>query len=114
MITRRTSARLTFRSPGVRRLVVISCFALNLLLGYLAMLVVMTYSFELFFSVIVGLVAGHSFFNWNSAVGESVDPCCSNQNDVCQKKSGCDDACAMVNLIRHTDNAEEEEDVSTR
>ena len=64
---------------GVRRLVVISCFALNLLLGYLAMLVVMTYSFELFFSVIVGLVAGHSFFNWNSAVGESIDPCCSNQ-----------------------------------
>ena len=58
---------------------VISCFALNLLLGYLAMLVIMTYSFELFFSVIVGLVAGHSFFNWNSAVGESIDPCCSNQ-----------------------------------
>ena len=64
---------------GARRLVVIFCFALNLLLGYLAMLVVMTYSFELFSSVIIGLVAGHSFFNWNSAVGESVDPCCSNQ-----------------------------------
>ena len=32
---------------------------------------------------------------------------------MCKKKSGCDDACAMVNLIRHTDNADEE-DVSTR
>ena len=54
-------------------------FGLNILSGYLAMLVAMTYSVELFLCMVAGLVAGHAIFNSGAAVGESVDPCCASQ-----------------------------------
>lgn len=74
-------------SNGYRKVILLSTFGLNLVLGYLAMLVAMTYSVELFFCVILGLMIGHYFFNINSAVGESIDPCCSaSQNDACNGK----------------------------
>jgi len=62
-----------------RRACIISLFALNIASGYLAMLVAMTYSVELFVCMVVGLVAGHAIFNTESPVGESVDPCCASQ-----------------------------------
>jgi hypothetical protein len=108
-ISRRRNQRLNLRGAGTHRCVVVACFALNLIIGYLAMLVVMTYSIELFSSVIIGLIIGHAFFNWNTAVGESVDPCCAtSQNDVCLSKRGCDDAC--TNLIK--DDNDEGQDTS--
>ena len=64
-----------------RRFVVVSLFGLNLILGYLAMLVAMTYSIELFLCVVFGLCVGHFTFNTKSVVGESIDPCCASQND---------------------------------
>ena len=57
-------------------------FGLNLVSGYLAMLVVMTYSIELFICVVIGLCFGHFIFNTKSAVGESVDPCCTSQQQT--------------------------------
>ena len=50
------------------------------MLGYLAMLVAMTYSVELFLCVVAGLVIGHGAFNLGTPVGETVDPCCASQN----------------------------------
>ena len=63
-----------------RRFVVVSLFGLNLTLGYLAMLVAMTYSVELFLCVVFGLCVGHFTFNTKTVVGESIDPCCASQN----------------------------------
>ena len=57
-------------------------FGLNLVLGYLAMLVAMTYSIELFICVVVGLMFGHFYFNTKTPVGESVDPCCASQQQA--------------------------------
>ena len=38
-------------------------YGVNVCSGYLAMLVAMTYSVELFICIIVGLVLGHALFN---------------------------------------------------
>ena len=62
------------------QLAILSIFALSLMLGYLAMLVAMTYSVELFLCVVAGLVIGHGAFNLGTPVGETVDPCCASQN----------------------------------
>ena len=62
------------------RIAILSCFAFSLVLGYLAMLVAMTYSVELFLCVVAGLVVGHGVFNLGTPVGETVDPCCASQN----------------------------------
>ena len=62
------------------QLAILSIFALSLVLGYLAMLVAMTYSIELFICVVAGLVIGHGVFNLGTPVGETVDPCCASQN----------------------------------
>jgi len=89
-VSRRKWRALDRLTAGYRRLIALACFASNLILGYLAMLVAMTYSVELFLCVVVGLVAGHAVFNLNAAVGESIDPCCSNQNDVAKRKRHLD------------------------
>ncbi len=73
-----------------RKALALFLFSLNLTLGYLAMLVAMTYSIELFFFVILGLLIGHGVFNLNIAVGESIDPCCASQNDVTNRKKEVD------------------------
>ena len=67
-------------TPLARRFLVVTLFGLNLVLGYLAMLVAMTYSIELFICVVIGLMLGHFIFNTKSVVGESIDPCCASQN----------------------------------
>lgn len=45
-------------------------FGLNLVFGYLAMLVAMTYSIELFICVVLGLCVGHFTFNTQNVVGK--------------------------------------------
>ena len=52
-------------------------FGVNLALGYMAMLVAMTYSLELFACIVLGLIIGHAVFNMKQPVGESIDPCCA-------------------------------------
>merc|ERR1719483_310147 len=76
------SRRILPRLRGVsRRAAIIFLFALNIASGYLAMLVAMTYSMELFICMVVGLVLGHAIFNTEAPVGESVDPCCASQRE---------------------------------
>ena len=55
-------------------------YGVNVFLGYMLMLLAMTYSTTIFCMVIGGLTIGHGFFNWNAEVGETTDPCCSGQN----------------------------------
>ena len=45
-------------------------------LGYLAMLVAMTYSTLLFFVILFGFSTGHVLFNINQPVPENAEPCC--------------------------------------
>eukprot|EP00090_Calanus_glacialis_P033852 TRINITY_DN5638_c0_g1_i1.p1 TRINITY_DN5638_c0_g1~~TRINITY_DN5638_c0_g1_i1.p1 ORF type:complete len:545 (-),score=136.05 TRINITY_DN5638_c0_g1_i1:1228-2862(-) len=74
------SRKILLRIRGVaRRVSIVLLFALNIGSGYLAMLVAMTYSVELFICMVIGLVMGHAIFNTEAAVGESVDPCCASQ-----------------------------------
>lgn len=51
-------------------------YGLQVMLGYLLMLVSMTYQVELFVCVILGLMAGHGVFNLRAPVTESADACC--------------------------------------
>lgn len=64
----------------LQRFITLIIFGLNLVLGYMAMLVAMTYSIELFVCLILGFCVGHFAFNTKSEVGESIDPCCASQN----------------------------------
>ena len=75
------------RAPLVRRFLVMISFGLNLVLGYLAMLVAMTYSLELFICVVIGIMFGHFFFNTKTAVGETIDPCCTSQQEATLESS---------------------------
>jgi len=70
---------LRIMSSPIRRGCIIGLFGFNIAFGYLAMLVAMTYSVELFFCMVIGLVLGHAIFNTSAPVGESVDPCCASQ-----------------------------------
>jgi hypothetical protein len=45
-------------------------------MGYLIMLIAMTYQTELFMMVILGLTAGHAVFNLDGPVLESAEACC--------------------------------------
>ena len=87
---KRLSPYLLAPRPSIRQWTSIVLFGVNLFLGYLAMLVAMTYSVELFFCVIIGLMVGHACFNSKAAVGETVDPCCApSQNPICNGGGNC-------------------------
>eukprot|EP00566_Odontella_aurita_P004557 CAMPEP_0113533452 /NCGR_PEP_ID=MMETSP0015_2-20120614/4614_1 /TAXON_ID=2838 /ORGANISM="Odontella" /LENGTH=781 /DNA_ID=CAMNT_0000432509 /DNA_START=155 /DNA_END=2500 /DNA_ORIENTATION=- /assembly_acc=CAM_ASM_000160 len=89
-------------SPGWTRLAASAgLYGLQLTTGYLVMLLVMTYSGPLFICVILGLMLGHSFFNYQSLVSSKKDapipegctPCCQNdlglnKHDQQEKSSG--------------------------
>lgn len=70
--------------PGWKRLGVSSAmYGLQLTMGYLIMLVVMTYSLPLFMSVVFGFMCGHVLLNWDQVsqgkeitVKESASSCC--------------------------------------
>lgn len=51
-------------------------FAAQTTLGYLLMLISMTYQAELFIAVVAGLSLGHLLFNVAAPVPQSVDACC--------------------------------------
>jgi len=102
------SRKILLRIRGVaRRASIVFLFTLNISSGYLAMLVAMTYSVELFICMVVGLVVGHAIFNTEAAVGESVDPCCASQREslilkkddnrdckvICEKYEECEKEC---------------------
>merc|ERR1719473_2156243 len=51
-------------------------YVINLIFGYLLMLLAMTYSYEIFAMVLLGLVIGHLWFNRAARITESTDACC--------------------------------------
>ena len=55
-------------------------YAVQVIIGYAVMLVIMTYNVELFICTIMGLIIGHGFFNLNAPVLDSTDACCSYQD----------------------------------
>lgn len=66
-------------------------YGLQLTTSYVVMLIIMTYSGPLFFSVIIGLVGGHVYCNWKEmtrgkksslASLEGSTPCCQNVVDA--------------------------------
>ncbi|GMH65937.1 hypothetical protein TL16_g04317 [Triparma laevis f. inornata] len=50
-------------------------------LGYILMCLAMSYSVEVLGSVVIGLMAGHWFFNAADAFSEKSDPCCADDFD---------------------------------
>lgn len=57
-------------------------YALQIIFGYIAMLIAMTYSLLLFFMIVFGLTLGHRIFNFNVKPGEFKDPCCAEATPV--------------------------------
>jgi hypothetical protein len=97
-------------SLPLRKLIVIALFGTNLVLGYLAMLVAMTYSVELFICVVVGLVLGHALLNSHTPVGETIDPCCASQNHRQDSPSSSGEHSALAhtpceNIVFHENGA---------
>eukprot|EP00667_Euglena_gracilis_P005540 EG_transcript_5578 len=75
------------KSPSPRRTVlyarngaIVLLYGLQVTMGYLLMLVAMTYQVELFIMVIIGLVVGHTLFNLKAPVAETTDACCQGQD----------------------------------
>lgn len=99
--------------PGTSRLLASAAFyALQLSMGYLVMLIVMTYSGPLFLSCIIGLVLGHVLFNARDAL-LGKPKTCSEENesrDESTKEDGKEegDCCA-----HETHHFEEEENYGT-
>jgi len=62
--------------PWLWTLILTLSYMLQVLLGYLLMLIAMTYQLELLLSAVSGLGLGHAIFNLKAPVGESVEPCC--------------------------------------
>jgi len=54
-------------------------YSSQVVFGYFAMLIAMTYSVPLFLSLVLGLSAGHCFFNWRKIIDGKQKECCSNQ-----------------------------------
>lgn len=74
VIFQRRSSIQSFES-GTKRLLISSAFyGLQLTMGYLIMLVVMTYSMPLFLCCVVGLVIGHVLFNAKDAILNKPQP----------------------------------------
>jgi Ctr copper transporter family len=71
---------------GWKRLIVSTiCYGMQLALGYLIMLIVMTFSGPLFVSVIIGLMSGHFLFNMNEVIAELKEN--ETSGDDCQNDS---------------------------
>ena len=76
-----TKARRSVRAeqqqkPLMQNALLLFLFAVQVILSYALMLVVMTYNVELFFCSIAGVVIGHGCFNLQEAVASSTTHCC--------------------------------------
>lgn len=77
MFRRHVTNEAHFPKKWIREGAITSLFALNVTLGYLAMLAAMTFNVELFISTVMGLAVGHvALGNSQQPVRESADACC--------------------------------------
>jgi len=60
---------------------VVMLYGVQVICSYLAMLIAMTYSVELFLMICIGLTIGYSLFHISSPPPASVDPCCTIDDD---------------------------------
>mmetsp|Transcript_19798 Transcript_19798/g.24144 ORF Transcript_19798/g.24144 Transcript_19798/m.24144 type:complete len:290 (-) Transcript_19798:1649-2518(-) len=64
-------------NKGLRyKVSMVTLYSAQVTLGYLAMLIAMTYAIVLFIMVVLGLTIGHALFNMGATVTENRDPCC--------------------------------------
>jgi hypothetical protein len=72
------SRRPLTKAQGVGlRVGMVGVYAVQVTLGYMLMLIAMTYEVELFLMVVLGLTAGHGVFNLSAPVLESAEACCA-------------------------------------
>ena len=64
------------QTPLQQSACMLALYAVQVIMGYALMLVVMTYNAELFLCSIAGLVIGHGLFNLQAPVADKTDPCC--------------------------------------
>lgn len=64
------------KQPALYRFLMGFAFMIQVTLGYVLMLIAMTYQAELFIAVIVGLALGHTLLNVAAPVSERSDACC--------------------------------------
>ena len=81
---------------------ILSLYALQVTLGYLAMLIAMTYAYVFFIMIVMGLVIGYGLFNMNIPVTEYTDPCCNYETTTSETSSdgtasGVENGNAIVN-----------------
>ena len=81
VLVRKRLGNLRYRGLKRKKAILGVLFGVNMTLAYLAMLVAMTYSVELFASVILGLIAGHLYWK-NENLTQSQDPCCATQSSL--------------------------------
>jgi len=60
----------------------LALYALTRTIGYMVMLGTMTYSYEMFIAIILGLTIGHGIFNLSSNPGEDTTACCQASDPV--------------------------------
>ncbi|GBG28839.1 High affinity copper uptake protein 1 [Hondaea fermentalgiana] len=70
--------------PWQNKLIYMTMYIIQVLNGYFAMLIIMTYSAFLFSAVVLGLAAGHFFFNMNlrDIKGQAAEPCCQFAEEI--------------------------------
>ncbi len=88
--------------PNAFVVVMGSIFTVQVTLGYLLMLVAMTYQVELFVAVMLGLGGGHMLLNVKAPVGESVEACCV---DAVESEKGKRPSPAPEAKLTRTNNA---------
>ena len=69
--------RLPKDRPALSSIARILLYLLHRTVGYLAMLLAMTYQTEIFFAVLVGLSIGYAIFNLRDPIGEGETACCN-------------------------------------
>lgn len=63
-------------------------YAVQVTLGYFAMLVAMTYAYVFFIMIVMGLVIGYGLFNMHVPANEYSDPCCNYDVNNVENSSG--------------------------
>mmetsp|Transcript_13917 Transcript_13917/g.21704 ORF Transcript_13917/g.21704 Transcript_13917/m.21704 type:complete len:327 (-) Transcript_13917:67-1047(-) len=87
----RQARRTSRRSPLQHRCAIASLHTLQALLGYVLMLVTMTFSLELLFTVILGLGVGYFLFFSEDDQHVTTNPCCSFMQNEADELEHVDD-----------------------